>query len=78
VGYGAYWIFGVVYDAPTRGLLLLPLFVIQVVWMTYAILALSEWASRTLPYHPKIGRYAVIVLYAVLPASMLLRIITSA
>jgi hypothetical protein len=77
VGYGAYWIFGVVYNAPTRGLLLLPLFVIQVVWMTYAILALSEWASHTLPYHPKIGRYAIIVLYAVLPASMLLRIITA-
>jgi hypothetical protein len=76
VAYGAYWLFGVVYNGPTRGLLLLPLFVIQVIWMTYAALALSEWAGRSLEKHPAIGRYAIVVLYAVLPASMLLRIIT--
>jgi hypothetical protein len=78
VAYGAYWVFGVIYAGPTRDVLLLPLYVIQVVWMTYAVLALSEWASRTLNKYPVVGRYAVIVLYAVLPLSMLLRIITSA
>ncbi|MDQ7027918.1 MAG: hypothetical protein Q9P01_09010 [Anaerolineae bacterium] len=77
VGYGAYWIFGVVYTAPNRGLLLLPLFVIQVIWMSYAVLALSDWASRTLETYPTIGRYAILVLYGVLPASMLLRIMTT-
>jgi hypothetical protein len=78
VAYGAYWVFGVIYAGPTRDLLLLPLYVIQVIWMTYAVLALSEWASRTLNSYPTVGRYAIIALYAVLPLSMLLRIITSA
>lgn len=78
VAYSAYWAFGVIYAGPTRDLLLLPLFVIQVVWMTYAVFALSEWASRTLNKYPTIGRYAIIALYAVQPLSMLLRIFTRA
>lgn len=76
VAYGAYWVFGVIYNGPTRGLLLLPLFVIQVIWMSYAVLAFSEWASRSFGNYPTIGRYAIVILYAILPASMLLRIIS--
>jgi len=47
VAYGAYFAFGLVYVGPNRDVLLLPLFVVQVVWMTYAVFTLSEWARKS-------------------------------
>jgi len=35
LAYAAYWFFGLVYSGQQRDVLLLPLFVIQVLWMTY-------------------------------------------
>jgi len=47
VAYAAYFGFGLVYIGPNRDVLLLPLFVVQVVWMTYAVFTLSEWARKS-------------------------------
>jgi hypothetical protein len=70
LAYAAYWGFGLVYNGNQRNLLLLPLFVIQVLWMNYAVLAISEWAAKSLPNYPHIGRYLVIAAYAVLPIAL--------
>lgn len=77
MGFAAYWLFGSVYTGPNENILLLPMYVIFVLWMSYAVLALSEWASRTLAKQALIGRYLVIAMYALLPAWMLYRIIAS-
>ncbi len=74
IGFAAYWLFGTVYTGPRQEILLLPLYIIFVLWMSYAVLAISEWASRTFSTQPKIGRYLVITLYAILPVIMLFRI----
>jgi hypothetical protein len=55
--------------------LLLPLFVILVLWMNYAVLAISEWAAKSLPNYPMVGRYLVIAAYAVLPIALFIGIL---
>jgi hypothetical protein len=76
LAYGAYWIFGLIYSGPNRTLLLLPVYIIQIVWMTYAVLALSEWAANLTSSARHIGRYLVIAAYAILPCWFFIRIIT--
>lgn len=46
VGYGAYTFFGLVYVGPRFEVLLLPLLVIQILWMTYAVFTLGEWLVK--------------------------------
>lgn len=75
IAYAAYWVFGLVYYGNQRNLLLLPMFVIQIVWMCYAVLALSEWLAKSLPNYPKYGRYIVVFAYAILPLLMFLNIL---
>jgi hypothetical protein len=75
LAFAAYWGFGLVYNGRERDLLLLPLFVIQVLWMNYAVLAISEWAAKSLPNYPAIGRYLVIAAYAVLPIALFIGIL---
>lgn len=77
LGFAAYWIFGTVYIGPRQEILLLPLYIIFVLWMSYAVLAISEWASRTFSMQAKLGRYLVISIYAILPAIMLFRIFSN-
>jgi hypothetical protein len=72
LAYAAYWGFGLVYNGNQRNLLLLPLFVIQVLWMNYAVLAISEWAAKSLPNHAMLGRYLVIAAYGLLPLSLMI------
>lgn len=75
LAYGAYWFFGLVYVGSNRDVLLLPMIVIQVVWMTYAVLAFSEWAAKSTATRPHLGRYAVIVAYGLLPLLLLWTIV---
>lgn len=74
LAFATYWLFGTVYIGPRQAILLLPLYIILVLWMSYAVLAISEWASRTFYAQAKVGRYIVIAIYAILPVIMLLRI----
>lgn len=75
-GFAAYWLFGLVYSGPDETLLLLPMLIIFVLWMSYAVLAISEWAAKTVPEQPRVGRYVVIGVYALLPLMMLWQIVT--
>jgi hypothetical protein len=75
LAYAAYWFFGLVYSGNQRDLLLLPMLVIQIVWMCYAVLALSEWVAKSLQNYPKIGRYIVILGYGILPLLMFFNIL---
>lgn len=77
LGFAAYWFFGLVYTGVTRDILLLPLYVIFVLWMSYAVLALSEWFSRLYAKQAQTGRYLAIALYACLPLLFLWSIWTN-
>ncbi|MCS6836950.1 MAG: hypothetical protein NZ750_13150 [Anaerolineae bacterium] len=72
VAYGAYFAFGLVYVGPNRDVLLLPLFVLQVVWMSYAVFTLSEWARKaqrlSLMWAARLG-------YAAFPLLLLVQVV---
>jgi len=73
IAFAAYWSFGLIYLGNNRDLLLLPLFAIQVIWMSYAVLAISDWVSHLNPSLLRVGKYSVIVLYAVLPTLLFVK-----
>ncbi|MGJ3238352.1 MAG: hypothetical protein ACFE0Q_06565 [Anaerolineae bacterium] len=74
-GFAAYWLFGTIYTGNNETVLLLPMYIIFVLWMSYAALALSEWAAKTLSGKTPFGRHFMIATYALLPLSMLWRIV---
>jgi hypothetical protein len=75
LAYAAYTFFGLVWIGPRREALLLPLFIIQVLWMTYAVFTLSEWIKRAAALRQRAIQIAVQCSYALLPAALLLNII---
>lgn len=77
IGYAAYGLFALVYFGNDRQVLIMPLFIIQVLWMTYAIFTLSEWMGKFLAPRKKLGYYFIITLYSILPATMLANIVSS-
>lgn len=75
VAYAAYALFGLIYDGANRPILLLPLFIIQVVWMSYAVFALGEWVNKSLHQQGNIANQIVYLLYGLLPVLMLINIL---
>jgi hypothetical protein len=48
VAYGSYALFGLVYFGKDSTVLLLPMIVIHVIWMTYGIYTLGQWLQKSL------------------------------
>lgn len=72
--YATYALFGLVYFGRDGTVLLLPLLVIQVFWMTYAVHALGQWLRQGL----RLGgaaRWLAPAVYTLLPLALLLRIV---
>lgn len=75
IGYAAYAGFALVYDGPTKATLLLPMLIIQIVWLTYAVFTLGEWVVNNAPRGGLWLRRGVFLLYGLLPLSMGLAIL---
>lgn len=69
VAYATYAVFGLVYFGRNAAVLLLPLLMIQVFWMTYAVYSLTEWLKS------RPTRQVTQVAYAMLPLLMLIALI---
>lgn len=74
VAYATYALFGLVYFGWNRAVLLLPLLIIQIFWMTYAVYTLAEWLKSGM----KPIRWLAPAAYALLPLLLLLALIRSA
>jgi hypothetical protein len=75
VAYAAYALFGLVYFGADRAILLLPLLIIQVIWMTYAVYAFGEWLHKSLSRQPALVTWFAPTAFAIMPLVMLARII---
>jgi hypothetical protein len=75
LAYGAYAFFGLIYLGARRDVLLMPLFIIQVIWMTYAAFALSEWLAKAVPRFAPYARLGVQAGYGLLPLLAFWRIV---
>jgi len=74
VAYAAYGLFGLAYFGRDNAVLLLPLLMIQVIWMTYAVFTFSQWLQKSFQANAAIAHWAVPGLFTLLPFAMLLRI----
>ncbi|QPC81625.1 hypothetical protein G4Y79_18295 [Phototrophicus methaneseepsis] len=74
-GYGAFAFFGLVYIGPNRAILLMPMFIIQITWMTYAVFAIGEWAKKSLPAYTPYQSWVIYAAYGLLPLNMLAQIL---
>lgn len=77
IAYAAYICFGLTYQGSHRDVLLIPLFIIQIMWMTYAVNTIGQWVNKSLG--DASGRWIHIVssLYFLLPAILFLEILRS-
>lgn len=77
IAYAAYICFGLTYRGSHREVLIIPLFIIQVMWMTYAVNTIGQWVNKSLA--DETGRWIHIVssLYFLLPAFLFLEILRS-
>ena len=75
IAYAAYVFFGLTYSGSHRETLLIPLFIIQVMWMTYAVNTLGQWVNKSLAAESGVWIHIVSSLYFSLPALLLLNIL---
>jgi hypothetical protein len=76
VAYAAYTFFGLVYSGPNREILLLPLLIIHVVWLAYALFALSEWMAQSMKEtQQQRVQLAMQALFGLLPLLLLWQIV---
>jgi hypothetical protein len=74
VAYASYTVFGLIYFGKDNAVLLLPLFMIQVVWMTYAAHAFGQWLQKSVQPQPRLVQWAAPMIFTLLPLIMLLRL----
>ena len=74
IAYAAYVFFGLVYFGAHREILLLPLTIIQVMWMTYAVNSFGQWVNKSLSSESGLWIHLISALYFILPALLLFNI----
>ena len=67
VAFGFYALFGLMYFGEDREALLLPVFIIQSIWLTYAIHSIGQWLDKTLTPATQIAHRGVTIAYMLLP-----------
>jgi hypothetical protein len=70
--YAVHALFGLVYFGNDAQVLLLPLLMIQIFWMTYAVYVLGEWLQRSVRHQQM--RWLAPAAYVLLPMLLLARI----
>ena len=77
IAYGSFAAFGLVYFGADAPVLLLPLLMIQVLWMTYAAYSFSQWLQKSASPTYRGVRWLAPAVFTLLPLLMLLRIVAS-
>ena len=77
IAYACYTLFGLTYIGNHREVLLLPLIIIQAMWMTYAVHSVSQWVNKSLRNEAGMWIHLVSALYFALPALLLVQILQS-
>ncbi len=77
IAFAAYTFFGLVYLGDNREVLLLPLVMIQILWMTYAVNTFGQWVNKTLGSETARWTHFVSAFFFVVPVILLLNIIQS-
>jgi hypothetical protein len=71
VAYGSFFVFGLLYFGGDAAVLLLPMLMIQVLWITYAVYGIGHWLTRSERLHAP--SWLAPAAYALLPAFLALQ-----
>ena len=74
IAYASYVLFGLVYFGKDSAILLLPLLMIQVLWMTYAVYTIGQWLQQSLKPTHQVVRWLAPAVFTLLPLLLLFRI----
>ncbi len=75
LAYATYALFGLVYFGSDSSVLLLPLLMVQVMWMTYAAYSFGQWLQKSARPAWSGVRWVAPAVFTLLPLLMLLRIV---
>lgn len=75
LAFAAYALFGLAYFGRDNLVLLLPLLMVQIIWITYAVYALGEWLKKGLPRIGSLVGWLTVGAFALMPLALLLRIV---
>jgi hypothetical protein len=67
IAYASYALFGLVYFGSDRDVLLMPLFIIQIIWLTYAVFTCGQWLLRSGNRSVSRIRWSAFGAYSLLP-----------
>lgn len=76
--HGFFAIFGLMYFGADREILLLPLYIVHIIWLTYAVHALGHWLAKSLQSSPMSARWLATAAYSILPLYLFWVILRSA
>lgn len=74
IAYGSFGLFGLLYFGADASTVLLPLLMIQLIWMTYAVYAFGQWLQKSTHASGGIVRWLAPAVFTLLPIALLLRI----
>lgn len=72
--YATFFLFGLVYFGKDSAVLLMPLYTIQLMWMTYAVYSLGQWVQRIVPSLHPLARWLMPLAFAALPVFLFLKL----
>ncbi len=75
IAYATYALFGLAYFGADASVLLMPMLMIQVIWMTYAVYAFNQWVIRSSFSKAPLLHWLVPAIFILLPLTLLARII---
>ena len=75
--YGSYSLFGLTYFGQDIATLLLPLFIVQTIAITYAVYTLSQWTKQSFQSTSTVPQWIVTGIFALLPLTLFLRVLSA-
>lgn len=78
IAYGFYVLFGLMYFGPDREILLMPMFIVQILWLTYAVYTFGQWLERSLRSSLQRAHWLATSAFGLLPVYLLLLVLRTA
>lgn len=73
IAYSSYFVFGLLYFGRDGAVLLLPLLMVQVIWLSYGVYSIGKWIERLFFEQQPASRWVAPAVFTLLPLLLLLR-----
>ncbi|MDX2075612.1 MAG: hypothetical protein SFZ02_04230 [bacterium] len=77
VAYATHALFGLVYFGSDRAVLIMPLFIIQMIWLAYAMYSFGEWLNKFKAFQSMNIRFIIGGIFLLLPAYLFINLMSN-